>query len=153
MLERARRLKWLTLAYASAVVLLIAAADRGVLVVSWLAALPAGDKIGHFVLIGLLSYLANVALAPQGAVPSRRCRRSLSAFRGSLLIGALVVAEEVSQLWIANRAFELADLAADAAGIWFFGMLSVRQRNLARYAREPRDSDSGPLSPVCGGEG
>jgi len=48
--------------------------------------------------------------------------------KGSLWIGAVVVLEEISQLWIAHRAFELADLAADGAGIWVAGLLSRWRR-------------------------
>ena len=120
------RLKRLTLAYAAALVLLVAAADRGLLATSWLAGVPAGDKVGHFLLIGSLAYLANVAL------DGRRLRwRRVSVPRGSALVAAAVLAEEISQLWIAHRAFELADLAADAAGIWVAGLIARRPRRLA----------------------
>ncbi len=126
MVENARRLRWLTLAYASTLILLIATADRGALVISWLAAVPAADKIGHFVLMGLLSYLVNTALG--GA---RWHWRRLSVLKGSAVVAALVTIEEISQLWIAYRAFDLADLAADLAGIWFFGHLADRRRGTA----------------------
>ncbi len=119
--EPCHRLKRLTLAYASALVLLIVAADRGVLAVSWLAGLPYSDKVGHFLLIGFLSYLANVALG------GRRLRwRRLSVLKGSVLVAALVAGEEISQLWISNWAFEFADLAADLAGIWVFGLFLTK---------------------------
>ena len=118
MVDKARRFRWLTLAYASTLILLIAAADRGVLAISWLAAVPANDKIGHFVLMGLLSYLVNTAFG--GA---RWRWRRLSVLKGSVLVATLVAVEEVSQLWIAHRAFDLTDLAADFAGIWAFGLL------------------------------
>ncbi len=121
-----RRLKWLTLAYASALLLLVVAADRGSLVTSYLAALPAADKIGHFLLMGVLSYLAN------GALGGRRLRwHRLSVLQGSLLVAGFVAVEELSQLWMAHRSFELADLAADAAGIWIFGRLASRPRSSA----------------------
>ncbi len=126
MFEHTHRLKWLTLAYASTLVLLIAVADRGTLAISWLAGLPAGDKIGHFVLMGLLSYLVNTALG--GA---RWHWQRLSVLKGSLLVTALVVAEELSQLWLTHRAFELADLTADVAGIWVFGLLVAKNRGAA----------------------
>ncbi len=119
MSHHARRLKWLTLAYASTLILLVAAANRGILMTSYLAALPAGDKIGHFLLMGLLSYLTNTAFS--GA---RLHWRRLTVLKGNILVAAFVLLEEVSQLWIAHRAFELADLAADAAGIWAFGRLA-----------------------------
>lgn len=123
MSEPAHRLEWLALIYASALVLLVVAANRGTLVGSWLTALPASDKLGHFVLMGLLSYLANAALG---------CRRwhwrRFSVLKGSLLTFVLVTVEEISQLWMIHRAFDPLDLAADAAGIWFFGRLVSARR-------------------------
>ena len=86
--------------------------------------MPASDKICHFLLMGFLSYLTNAAL------DARRFRwRRLSVLRGSVLIGALVLVEEVSQIWIAHRAFELADLAADLAGISTSELLIRWQRS------------------------
>ena len=121
MTDRARgHLKWLTLAYASALVLLVIVADRGSLMISYLASLPAFDKIAHFLLMGFLSYLANTALG------CRRLRSGrASVLMGSLLVGVVVTAEEVSQLWMIHRAFDLADLAADLAGIWVFGRIAL----------------------------
>ncbi len=116
-----RRLRLLTLAYASALVLLIAVADRGALAVRWLADLPAADKVAHFVLIGFMALLANAALGD-----ARLRWRALAARKGSVLVGAVVLIEEVSQLWLSHRAFELADLAADFAGIWLLGRLAAR---------------------------
>ena len=112
-------LRWLTLAYASTLMLLVAAADRGTLKVSYLTVLPAADKIGHFLLMGLMSYLINSALGGQ-----RLSWRRLSVLKGSAFLSLLVAAEELSQLWLTHRNFELADLAADAAGIWLFGRLA-----------------------------
>ena len=122
----ARRLRWLTLVYASTLILLIVAANRGALAISWLAGIPANDKIGHFVLMGLLSYLVNSAFG--GA--QWRWRR-LSVLKGSVLVTTLVAIEEVSQLWIVHRAFDPADFAADVAGIWVFGLLAARRRGVA----------------------
>ena len=116
-----QRLKWLTLAYASTLLILIAVADRGALAIRWLAHLPAGDKLGHFVLFGLMSLLANAALGD-----ARLRWRAFCARKGSMVVGAAVILEEVSQLWLSHRAFELADLAADCAGIWIFGLLAAR---------------------------
>ncbi len=114
------QLKWLTLAYASTLVLLIVVADRGSLAISYLASLPAVDKIGHFLLMGFLSYLANAALGV------RRLRwKRVSVLAGSLVVAILVTAEELSQLWMTHRSFETADLAADLAGIWVFGRIAL----------------------------
>ena len=116
------RLKQLTWAYAAALILLVVTADRGALNISWLAGVPNYDKICHFVFFGLLSYLANATLA---------CARwqwwRLSVLKGSALVMVVAVVEELSQLWIAHRAFDPADLTADLAGIWLAGQF-FRQR-------------------------
>ena len=129
-----RRQKWLTLLYASALILLVAAADQGWLKLAFLAGLPAVDKAGHFFLMGGLSFLVNTSL--QG----RRCGVGrIRPLQGNLRVGALVAVEELSQLGLAQRSFELADLLADAAGIWLFGRLADArlQARAARIARTP----------------
>ena len=118
-----RRLRFLTLLYGLTLIIIIVAADRGILVtralaIQVLAALPAGDKIGHFVLMGLMSYLLNACL---GGHQIRWQRYAL--LTGSAVVGALVTVEELSQLWMTHRSFDLADLAADFAGIWTFNRL------------------------------
>ncbi|MEM7357136.1 MAG: VanZ family protein, partial [Acidobacteriota bacterium] len=123
------QLRRLTLAYTVALILLIVAADRGVLATSYLAGLPAADKIGHFLLFGLLSYLANSALGGQLVVWQR-----LEVPKGSALVCFVVALEELSQLWIVHRNFDLTDLAADLAGIWIFGRLAlIRLTNKIRH--------------------
>ncbi len=73
---------------------------------------PLGDKISHFFLMGTLATLANRAFG-------RRSVRSgwLAAGIGTLVVLTVVVAEEISQIWIPGRTFELYDLAADFLGI------------------------------------
>ena len=131
------RLKWLALAYAATLVILVVVAGRGQLAVRWLLHLPYGDKIGHFVLMGIMSFLVNAALGD-----ARLRWRGLAARKGSVLVGAVVLFEEVSQLWLEYRAFELADLAADFAGIWVFAELAAHvvarsERNATPAQRRP----------------
>ncbi len=70
---------------------------------------PYGDKAGHFVLIGGLSFLLNRALAGRLVWPGLQL--------GGVLIAVLVVIEEFSQKWIPSRTFDWWDLAADLIGI------------------------------------
>ena len=81
--------------------------------------IPGGDKLGHFMLFGLLAFLVNLVLR---ATVVRWGR--LTILKGSALVMVIVIAEEVSQLFFASRSFELLDLAADLAGIWIFGQLA-----------------------------
>ena len=82
--------------------------------------IPGGDKLGHFLLMGLLSFLLNVSLD---------CR-ALRAFGRAALVGSLVACaavtlEEFSQLFVRYRTFDPVDLVFDYAGIWAFGRLAV----------------------------
>lgn len=95
--------------------------------------IPGGDKLGHFVLFGLLAFLVNLVL--QVAVV--RWGR-LTILKGSALVMVIVMAEELSQLFFVSRSFELLDLAADLAGIYVFGQFAglylKRERVLALHS-------------------
>lgn len=79
------------------------------------------DGVCHFVLLGIAGWLVHRALG----------RRKL---RGGLPLGPLIVAlaatlEELSQLGLAARHFELSDLAANLAGITVvYGLDELWQR-------------------------
>ena len=89
--------------------------------------LPAGDKLGHFVLFGFLSFLVNLIL--RGAM-TRLFRRPI--LKGSAVILALATLEECSQLFFQTRSFDLLDLAADGLGIWLFGRAAFHYLNWKR---------------------
>lgn len=81
--------------------------------------LPFGDKIGHFCLMGIFSLVVNLALK------ARTVRVwKLSYLSGSLIVLAVVAAEEFSQIYISGRTFDSTDLLADAAGIFIFGEIA-----------------------------
>ncbi|WP_165234576.1 VanZ family protein [Aquisphaera insulae] len=93
---------------------IIVAADMGLGPRIWggLSRVPMGDKMCHAALMFTLCLLANLVVS---------CRK-LRPGRGGLLlattvIGILVLAEEVSQIWIPGRNFDLLDLTADAVGL------------------------------------
>jgi hypothetical protein len=81
--------------------------------------IPYGDKLGHFFLMGGLSFLINLLL-PARTVGFGRLRILL----GSLLVLSVVTIEEFSQLFIRGRTFDWTDLVADLAGIIIFGELA-----------------------------
>ncbi|MFH2044250.1 MAG: VanZ family protein [Pseudomonadota bacterium] len=73
---------------------------------------PGGDKAGHIVLLGLLAFFVNYFLYP----------RYLRVFGKTVLIGSLIVfclitIEEVSQIFISKRTFDLLDLFCSYLGI------------------------------------
>lgn len=78
--------------------------------------LPYGDKIGHFCLMGIFSFVINLALQARTVAVWK-----LNYLLGSLIVLAVVTVEEFSQLFIRGRSFDTGDLLADAAGILLFG--------------------------------
>lgn len=113
--------KLFTTLYVLALVAVVALADgpRGRTLFAGVRALPLGDKLGHFLLMGILSLLVNLSLG---------CRRvrlgPARVLAGSLAVMLLVTAEEFSQLYVASRSFDPLDLLFDAAGILIFGQLA-----------------------------
>ena len=114
------RFRRLTLLYSILLISIVVAANDGRLPMRRiLAVLPWADKLGHFFLIGALALLANLMLQ------ARLWRLGpFSGLVGSLWVTVAVILEEVSQLFMARRAFEFADLGADLAGILCFGALA-----------------------------
>ncbi len=114
------RIKILTLIYVLILVGIIFLADiNGTNYFSFIRNVPFGDKIGHFLLMGMFSFLLNLALK---AKTSR-----LWFFRyllGSLIVFGLVTLEEFSQIFVRGRTFDLTDLIANYAGIFIFGEIA-----------------------------
>lgn len=98
-------------------------ADQGKMpgFIAALYAFPYGDKVGHFMLMGSFSFLANMSLA------CRKVRFSgIQVLIGSLGVAALVTLEELSQVFFASRTYSLVDLGFSLAGIWSFGVLAEK---------------------------
>lgn len=74
--------------------------------------IPYGDKIGHFCLMGIFSFLLNLSL---------KCRAVYKVLLGSLIVFGVVTIEEFSQLFVQGRTFDLGDLFFDFSGIVLFG--------------------------------
>lgn len=113
----------LAAAYFAVLALIIWLADRREtrFIFEWVGAIPGGDKLGHFFIIGGFAFTLNHAL---------HCRTVAvggnPVLLGSLIVLVLAAAEETSQLFIPGRNFNLSDLAADALGIWILGGLARR---------------------------
>ena len=81
--------------------------------------IPYLDKIAHFFLMGGFSFAVNLILKA----------RNLSLWNFQYLMGTVIVLlivtiEEVSQIFIIVRSFDIGDLAADYLGIIIFGEIS-----------------------------
>lgn len=75
--------------------------------------MPYGDKLGHFCLYGALTFMVIIGFRFRSWTLGK-CK----IYYGAALVTLFVVAEEISQLFIPFRTFDLIDLVAD-----FFGIL------------------------------
>ncbi|MCW5202805.1 MAG: hypothetical protein QTN59_08595 [Candidatus Electrothrix communis] len=73
---------------------------------------PGGDKLGHFILLGIASFFANQLLHPRHFLVFGKVF-----FVGTLIVLLAITGEEISQIFIANRTFDLIDLFCSYLGI------------------------------------
>ena len=86
--------------------------------------LPRGDKFGHLILFGILSFLLNKsALA---LFPKRDSARLVLTV--SLLLAILIGLEEWSQSLFPSRTMSLTDLLASYVGVVVFALLAYRSK-------------------------
>jgi len=114
-------MKWLTGIYLFILGVIVFLADQRQYqpLFGRIRALPYGDKMGHFILMGVFSFLLNIALS------SRRVRLwKVLVLKGSLVVALLVTLEELSQLFVPSRSFDPVDLLFDYAGIFSFGFVA-----------------------------
>ncbi|HEX8174524.1 MAG TPA: VanZ family protein [Pyrinomonadaceae bacterium] len=130
------KLKHLAIVYALFLALLVFMADHKQyqFIFRVVRQTPYADKAGHFLLMGVLSLLVNLALS---------CRKTrigkLSLLTGSLVVAVVVTLEEFSQIFVRYRSFDPVDLLCDYAGIILFGLLAGYLTTL-RPAEQDRPS-------------
>lgn len=114
-------MKWVTLVFIVFLISIVIIANLGLspIVFPFIYKIPGGDKLGHFFLMGILSFLVNSAL-----ITKTKKRYSKYILRGSLFIMAIVTIEEISQIFLEYRAFSVIDLLFDYLGIILFGYLA-----------------------------
>lgn len=84
---------------------------------------PHGDKIGHFVVMGSLALITNLAIGNR-----KSCRWKIGRWvvlGGTTIVTVLATLEEFSQLFIASRTFNPLDLLADYLGIGLANILAL----------------------------
>ena len=118
-----QNIRFLQFFYCVFVLLVVLLADLGLMSWFWEYSrqYPGIDKVLHFILVGLLSWILIFAFNAK-----RLNLLGLSLFVGTIVTFALVTLEECSQLLIATRRFELLDLLADYLGILVAEMLARR---------------------------
>lgn len=83
---------------------------------------PYGDKLGHFILYGLLNFI--VTLTFLRALPTRTSMRVALAV--GLVLAVAIAAEEFSQQFFSARTFDLIDLSASYLGLLVGGWMATR---------------------------
>ncbi|MFY0601741.1 MAG: VanZ family protein [Cyclobacteriaceae bacterium] len=82
---------------------------------------PSGDKIGHFMLFGILAYFLNTALKfRQFKFKKQRF------YLGSIIVLLFAICEEFSQLAFENRTFDWVDMVFDFWGVAALSSEKVR---------------------------
>jgi hypothetical protein len=85
---------------------------------------PGGDKAGHFLLFGILSFLLNKSALV--LLPKQDPAQLVLTV--SLLLAVLIGLEEWSQSIFPARTMSLADLAASYGGVALFALLACRTK-------------------------
>ena len=83
---------------------------------------PNGDKVGHFILYGLLNFFITRAFL--SALPTRR--GGWVTLSVGLILALFVALEELSQMFFSARTFSLLDLTASLLGIIVGGWVAYK---------------------------
>lgn len=83
---------------------------------------PNGDKVGHFVLYGLLDFFITRAFL--SSLPTRR--GGWVTLSVGLILALFVALEELSQMFFSARTFSLLDLTASLLGIIVGGWVAYK---------------------------
>ncbi len=119
-------MKWLAILFTLFIILVIVLADAGVIAhyVGFIYNFPYGDKVGHFILYGILALLINLALFR--AYPDQsRIRLSV---RCGLTLALLIGLEEFSQRYFSSRTSDLVDLTFSYLGVAFFSGVAIKTK-------------------------
>lgn len=101
-------------------IIIMADADQFPDFIKRLYQFPGGDKAGHFILFGILSFLLNESALTLSPKPNP-ARLALTV---SLLLAILIGLEEWSQALFPARTMSLTDLLASYSGVTLFALLA-----------------------------
>ena len=123
-------MKWLAILFGLFILTIILLADLGKLGFLYsLYDFPYGDKVGHFILYGILTLLIDLTLLPSSARKSSSTiisSRRRVAVRVGLFLAVAITVEEFSQQYFSNRTFDMIDLGASVLGVMFFSWLALK---------------------------
>jgi VanZ family protein len=133
-------MKWVTFLFTLFILAVIVFADLGILpkFLGWAYDFPNGDKVGHFILFGLLNFFLTLTFtrprhnwtpstrSPQNHWDYSGQRRERVALSISLALSLLIAVEEFSQLWFSARSFDLIDLLMSFVGVAVGGWIAFK---------------------------
>ena len=117
-----KAVKWLTGLFIIVLILIVVIANLGLgsTYFPFIYSIPGLDKIGHFFLMGVLSFLINFLLKAK-----KIQLLSLDFLLGSVVVFLVVTMEELSQLFLVYRAFSWLDLGFDLGGVVLGGQVAA----------------------------
>lgn len=116
-------MKYLAIAFSAFILIVVILADRDAIppVIQALYDFPYGDKLGHLILFGLLTFFLISAFISRFSLHPQR-----TAFLVGFILALLIAAEEFSQQYFSARTFDLVDLSASYAGLIIGGWVALR---------------------------
>ncbi len=117
-------MKYIAVLFFIFIVVIVILADTGNFphFVSALYDFPNGDRLGHFILFGLLNFF--ITRAVLAALPSRP--PIWVAISMGLIVALFVAAEEYSQIFFARRTADWVDLLAGYSGMLIGGYVALK---------------------------
>jgi len=115
-------MKWLTFIFAIFILLVIVLADQGKLGFLHMLTSHNLDKVGHFVLYGILTLLLDLTFIR--ALPNRSLKLVVVSI--GLILALLIGLEEFSQQYFPKRTFDLIDLTFSYLGVVFFSWVALK---------------------------
>ena len=131
-------MKWLSIILGVILIFIVIVANLGLgpSVFPFIYLIPGLDKAGHFILMGVLSFLINSVMSA-----SRVNIFSVDFLKGSLVVIVIATIEEFSQLFLKFRAFSILDLFFGYSGIIIFGYFAAYLVNRKRRLEKLDPSD------------
>lgn len=117
-------MKYIAILFTLFIITIIILADKNALppFVRAIYDFPNGDKFGHFILFGLLSFILTLTFLR--TLPNQA--RSRVALSVGLTLAVAITLEEFSQRYISARTFDLIDLTASYLGLLIGGWIAFR---------------------------
>ena len=114
-------MKYIAVLFTLFIIMVIVLADRGSIppFIKVLYDFQNGDKLGHFILYGLLNFFLTSTFLTRFSLNRERVALSVG-----LILALIVAAEEFSQQFFSARTFDLIDLAASFVGLLVGGWVA-----------------------------